>query len=262
MRLVRVIAAACLVLAFVIAPAAAEVTDVKSPRGGTVRILVEKADNPFVTVLLFAGGDGGLDMSTSGEIRNLKGNFLLRTRRHFRSHGANTAVIDAPSDRSSLSEFRDTEGHARDVGAVVRHLKDTLKLPVWVIGTSNGTTSAANAGVRLAASADKPDGVVLTSTRMATTRVATGVPDLALARIVGPVLIAHHKSDSCFVTPPERVPGLATALKNAKPVKVLWYEGGSGMKGDPCEARHYHGFIGIETAVVADIMAWIKNPAP
>jgi len=261
MRLFRVIVAACLA-AFAAATASAEVADVKSPRGGTVRILVEKADNPFVTVVLFAGGDGGLDMSTSGEIRNLKGNFLLRTRRHFRSHGANTAVIDAPSDRSNLNEFRDTEGHARDVGAVIRHLKDTLKLPVWVIGTSNGTTSAANAGVRLAATAERPDGVVLTSTRMATTRVATGVPDLALGRINGPVLIAHHKSDSCFVTPPERVPDLATALKNAKPVKVLWYEGGSGMKGDPCEARHYHGFVGIETTVVADIVAWIRNPAP
>ncbi|MBI2978720.1 MAG: alpha/beta hydrolase [Rhodospirillales bacterium] len=251
-----------LAIALAAATAHAEVEDVKSPRGETVRILVEKADSPFVTVVLFAGGDGGLEMSKAGEIHNLKGNFLLRTRRHFRSHGANTVVIDAPSDRHSLREFRDTEGHARDVGAVIRHLKATLKLPVWVIGTSNGTTSAANAGVRLAATADRPDGVVLTSTRMATTAIATGVPDLDLARITGPVLIAHHKSDSCFVTPPERMPGLQAALKNAKPVKVLWYEGGSGIKGDACEAYHYHGFRGIETTVIADIMAWIRNPAP
>ncbi len=51
-------------------------------------------------------------------------------------------------------------------------------------------------------------------------------------------------------------------LTNAKLVKVLWYEGGSGMRGSTCGAKHYHGFIGIEAKVVADIMAWIREPTP
>ena len=240
--------------------ARAGVEDVRTPRGETVRLLVEQGDNPWVTLVLFAGGEGAMNLSKSGEIGGLKGNFLIRARRHFRAHGANTVVIDAPSDRSDLGQFRDTEAHARDVGAVVSHLKAKFKLPVWVVGTSNGTTSAANAGVRLTGD-DGPAGVVLTSSRLTTTLRAAGVMTQDLGRIAVPVLIAHHKADACFVTPPDGIAGLKAALKNAKPVKVLWYEGGQDIKGDPCDAFHYHGFRGIETRVIADIMAWIRNPA-
>lgn len=243
-------------------PAAAQtVADVPSPRGETTRILVETAADPWVTVLLFAGGQGGLELSKDGAIGNLGGNFLIRTRDEFRAAGANTVVIDAPSDRSNLKNFRDTEGHAEDIGAVVRHLRASLKVPVWVVGTSNGTVSAANAGVRLAGDA-RPDGVVLTSTRLETNAYGTGVLDLDVEKITGPVLIAHHRHDNCHVTPPERIPDLAAGLTGARPLKVLWYEGGEGARGNPCHARHYHGFIGIEAKVVADIMAWIKRPAP
>jgi len=248
-------------LAFNFAAAAGTVEDVESPRGETTRILVETVDNAFVTLVLFAGGKGGMELSKSGDIGNLKGNFLIRARRHFRSHGANTVVIDAPTDRSDLSDFRDTEGHAKDVGAVIRHLKATLKVPVWAVGTSNGTVSAANAGLRLTGDA-RPDGVVLTSTRTETSGGGTSVLQMAIDKITGPVLIAHHKGDSCYVTLPSGVPDIVKVLTNAKPVKVLWYEGGSGVRGDPCQAYHYHGFRGLETQVIADIMAWIKNPAP
>ncbi|MBI1986656.1 MAG: alpha/beta hydrolase, partial [Rhodospirillales bacterium] len=142
------------------AAGAGVVEDVKSPRGPTSRILVEKPANAWVTLLVFTGGQGDLRISDSGEINNMKGNFLIRTNGDFVAAGAVTAIIDAPSDRSNLSNFRDTEGHARDIGAVIRHLKAKFKLQVWVIGTSNGSTSAANAGALLAATAERPDGVV------------------------------------------------------------------------------------------------------
>ena len=60
----------------------------------------------------------------------------------------------------------------------------------------------------------------------------------------------------------KRTENLKEKLKNAKPVKVLWYEGGSGMRGKYCQAFQHHGFVGIEEKVVADIMAWIKTPTP
>ncbi len=58
------------------------------------------------------------------------------------------------------------------------------------------------------------------------------------------------------------VGNLTEKLENAKPVKVLWYEGGSGMRGPDCRAYQYHGFIGIEEKVVSDIMGWIKSQTP
>ncbi len=46
-----------------------------------------------------------------------------------------------------------------------------------------------------------------------------------------PVLIAHHGTDACRVTPPNKVEHLKKALKNAGPVKVPIYRDGSGIKG-------------------------------
>ena len=43
---------------------------------------------------------------------------------------------------------------------------------------------------------------------------------------------------------------------------MLIYRDRSGIKGNPCQAYHTHGFRGIEAQVVADIMNWIKSPAP
>ncbi len=51
------------------------------------------------------------------------------------------------------------------------------------------------------------------------------------------------------------------ALKRARPLKTLLYEGGIAT-GNPCKARHYHGFNGIEDQAIADIAAWIKAPTP
>ena len=241
---------------------AAEVEDVKS-RGETTRLLVEKGDTPFVTVVLFAGRKGVMDISESGNIGWGSGNFLVRSRQHFQNHGAITAVIDAPTDeRHNLKDFRRTENHAKDVGAVIKHLRAKYKLPVWLVGTSRGTESVANAGLRL--KSDRPDGLVLTTTMLAYYGPWGGdyVTNMDIEKIEIPVLIVHHKKDECRVTPPDKVGDLREGLKNAKPVKVLWYEGGSGMRGSVCNAYQYHGFVGIEKKVVSDILEWIKSPKP
>ncbi len=239
-----------------------EVKDVKS-RGVTTRLLVEKGDNPFVTLVLFAGGKGIMDISDNGFIGWGLGNFLVRSRRLFWNQGAITAVIDAPTDkRKTLHGFRSTKNHAKDVGAVISHLRAKYGLPVWLVGTSRGTNSVANAGLRL--KSNKPDGIVLLATMLAYKRQWGGdwVTNMDINKIEMPVLIAHHKKDKCIVTPPGKVSILRKKLKNAKPVKVLWYEGGIGVRGNECEAQHYHGFKGIEKKVVSDIMGWIKSQTP
>lgn len=240
----------------------AGVQDVQS-RGQTTRLLVEKGDNPFAVVVLFAGGKGVLKITEDGGMGWGRGNFLVRTAKHFRKNGAITAVIDAPSDRPyDMYYFRSTEEHAKDVGAVIKRLRAEYSLPVWLIGTSRGTNSVANAGARLQG-ADRPDGIVLTATVTEPgNKDYDHVMMMALDKIELPVLIAHHRKDRCYVTSPGEVKGLKEALKNANPVKVLWYEGAKNPRGNECGARHYHGFIGIEKRVVKDIMAWIRNPAP
>ncbi len=239
---------------------AAEVQDVKS-RGETTRLLVEQGSKPWVTVVLFAGGKGVMDISEYGGIGWGAKNFLVRSRKYFQDKGAITAVIDAPTDhRDKLYRFRATEDHAKDISAVIKHLRGKYGLPVWLVGTSRGTVSVASAAVRL--QTEKPDGIVLTASVLVANPKGDYVLLFALDKIEIPVLISHHKYDECFKTPPDKVGELKAALTKAKPVKVLWYEKKGSKRGRACQARHYHGFIDIEEKVVSDIMAWIKSPAP
>jgi hypothetical protein len=48
-------------------------------------------------------------------------------------------------------------------------------------------------------------------------------------------------------------------LSRAPRKELLTFDGGTS-RGDPCEARAYHGFNGIEPDVVAKIAAWITRP--
>jgi hypothetical protein len=37
-------------------------------------------------------------------------------------------------------------------------------------------------------------------------------------------------------------------------------DGGSGPRGNPCEALHWHGYIGMERDAVSAIADWIRDP--
>lgn len=142
---------------------------------------------------------------------------------------------------------------------MIAHLRSAFDVPVWLIGTSRGTNSVANAAARLGTAG--ADGIVLTASMLAWNEKGDNVLDFDLDKISGPVLIAHHVDDECYVTLPEAVPELVSKLTDAGPVAVKLYEGGHGV-GNPCHAAHYHGFNGIEDQVIADIAAWIEAPAP
>ena len=89
--------------------------------------------------------------------------------------------------------------YVADVKAVIAWLRQELKLPVWLIGTSNGTRSAAYVATQLPPADGGADGLVLTSTVL-TDRRGVAVPAMALGRINVPVLVTHHRLDSCRVT--------------------------------------------------------------
>jgi len=244
---------------------ATEVVDIES-RGEITRILVEdpepyldfNKDPPEVkpetigVAVLFAGGGGVLKITEYGNVRKLSGNFLIRSANYFRENGFVTAIIDGPSDQAhSLYGFRGSSDHAEDIGAVIGHLRAKYTVPIWLVGTSRGTNSVANAAIRLNGE-NGPDGIVLTSSMLASNRKGDYVLQYDLDEIRVPVVIAHHRNDSCSVTPPHNVDDMAEDLEKARHVKVLWYEGGVDV-GPACQARGHHGFAGIEKQVVDDI---------
>lgn len=237
------------------------VVDVPTRPGVTQRFLLQQPADAKAAVILFAGGDGGVQIGPDGALGGMRGNFLVRTREAFAAQGLAVAVIDAPSDRQSqpfLAGFRQSAHHVADVKAVIAWLKHETKLPVWLIGTSRGTQSAAYIATQLAPADGGPDGVVLTASVLQDPR-GRPVPDMALERISVPVLVAHHRQDSCRACLFADLPRLTGKLKHLKKTETLVFDGGISA-GDPCQARAHHGFNGIEAEVVARIAAWIANP--
>jgi len=234
------------------------VVDIPTRPGVMQRILLAGPAHPKAAVILFAGGHGGLQISSNGSLQWGEDNFPVRTREMFAAHGLLTAVIDAPSDRQSppyLGAFRQTPKHVADVKAVIAWLKQQSKVPVWLVGTSAGTQSAAFIATQLPPAAGGPDGLVLTSTVL---RVAKGrpVPNMNLKKIGIPVLVVHHRQDGCENTPYAEIPSLMAGLSASPRKELLTFDGGQSRQ-NPCSALTYHGFFGIERDVVTKIAQWI-----
>jgi hypothetical protein len=192
-------------------PVSAQITrtiDLPTRAGVNQRILVISPEHPKAAVVLFAGGDGALMLDTDGRINKLAGNFLIRSRQRFADAGFITVAIDAPSDLPHLSGSRQTAEHVADVKAVIAWLRTQTKLPVWLIGTSRGTQSVGYVATQLTTPAEGgPDGIVLTASIVNDSRTRA-VPRMDLDRIRVPVLVAHHRQDSCRVCRFEDVPML------------------------------------------------------
>ncbi len=215
-------------------------------------------------VILFAGGRGVINLAEWNRQGDPTKNFLVRSRKLFAAQGFLVAVPDAPSDligADGLAGARLEEEHARDIRAVIRRLRRFTQGPVFLVGTSRGTISAA--GVAARAPAGELGGIVLTATvtRLNNRGDKDHVFKARLENIRVPVLIAGHEEDGCYVTPFEDSARLKRALSAAPSVEIKGYSGGGPYRGRECGSRHAHGFPGIEAQVVADIAAWIKSQA-
>jgi pimeloyl-ACP methyl ester carboxylesterase len=214
-------------------------------------------DGAKATVVLLPGGEGGIGFK--GGVPT-SGNFLVRSRDYFAAQGFNVAVVGKPSDRDDLdSGFRASAPHMEDLRVVVERLRKDLGQPVWLVGTSRGTISAAAAAIALDPSLLA--GIVLTSSVTNGSRF-TPVPGLALAEIRVPVLVVHHRRDACRSCVPHEAEHIVERLTRAPVKKFVMLDGGSGAGGDPCEPWHWHGYVGMEREAVEAIADWIRNPVP
>lgn len=233
------------------------VVDIPTRPGVTQRMLVISPPDPKAMVVLFAGGHGGLQFFPNGTFKWGGGNFLIRARQLFVDQGMMVVVVDTPSDHQRspfLQGFRQTAGHVADIKAVIDWSRQNAKVPVWLVGTSRGTQSAAYVATELSG-ADGPDGIVLTST-MLSDDIDRPVTAMPLDKVRIPVLVVHHELDGCKHCAFSAIPDLMDKLSNAPRKQLLSFKGGI-TKGDPCEAFAYHGFNGIEADVVQQITGWV-----
>lgn len=238
---------------------APRVVDLPTRPGVTQRFLylAPAGPAPRASAILLAGGHGGLLYDDAGRPAWGRGNFLVRTRELFVARGIAVAIIDAPSDRRTepyLGGFRQTREHATDVAAVIAWLRAQSAAPVWLVGTSRGTQSAAAVALALAGR-DTPDGVVLTSSIFVDPR-GRPVSAMPVERLALPVLVVHHRDDGCLATPYAMAAPFVARLAAAPRKALATIEGGVDV-GDPCEAQGHHGFAGVEDRALDAIADFI-----
>lgn len=219
--------------------------------------LIEPENQPRAIAIMFVGGEGNLGLQ-EGRLPKITNNFLMRTRLQVAAAGLRLAFPDTPSDqRKGLGNFRISADHAQDIAAVIQAVKAETDLPVFLISTSRGTISAANAAARL------PPGTIagLIMSSAITVRGNRGqayIQQLPVKDIKLPVFVIAHRDDGCYVTPPGNVASLLDAMPEAPRKDSLTLSGGAGAGGDPCGSQSAHGFLDSEEPAVKAMTDWIE----
>ncbi|HET7364242.1 MAG TPA: alpha/beta hydrolase [Burkholderiales bacterium] len=214
---------------------------------------------PQAVAVLYVGGGGSIRLRMEeGRVKFGARNFLPRSREEFARNAIVPVIIDAPSDRDELTDdYRASEANAADARAVVAELKKRYPgLPLYIVGTSRGTLSAAYVGRALG---QDVSGVVLTSTVFTSPprRAALSLAGFDYAGIRTPLLFVHHRDDSCPVTP------YSAAASVGHQYPLISVRGGKPAESSPCEPLAPHGFYGKEAETVDAIAAWmLKRPFP
>jgi predicted alpha/beta-hydrolase family hydrolase len=215
---------------------------------------------PAAVALLYVGGGGRINLREEGnEVKFGARNFLPRSAQEFARNGIVPVVMDAPSDQGELTEgYRMGAEQSADARAVLTDLHRRFPgLPVYLVGTSRGTISAAFVARALGR---EVAGVILTSTMFGSNnprRVAPNLRGFDYAAIAAPLLFVHHRQDECEHTP------YASAAQMASRYELISVRGGKPAESAPCEPLSAHGYFGREPQTVDAMAGWmLKRPFP
>lgn len=252
----KILSALCLSFISVTVLASEKLVQLELGRGNaTMPVYVMSNSSAKSTLILFPGGDADIGKTLFGKPGS--NNFLSRTRDIFQAEGFNVVVAYRPTDMSDLdTDYRISKQHIDEIERVVAYSKKEFNVPVWLVGTSRGTVSITAAAIALG---DAPiEGIVLTSS--VTARKHNGISSQEIASIKVPVLVIHHQNDECKICVPGDAAKIVGRLSSSPVSKYIEVNGGYSPTGNPCEAKHWHGFINYEKETVKLIAEWIKNP--
>lgn len=218
----RILVAACFLALSQLSSFAGEIL----PDLGTDAVLDRPKGKPRGSIILMPGGDGGLGITSDGEITALNGNSLIRNRRSFAAAGFATLSLSSTGSASSAIEAM-----------------RKIARPVIVVGTSRAATR-----MHRALSADA---LVITSGMLDDFMGNVGSADA-----LPPTLIVHHRNDYCRVTSPALVPEFQK-WAGAR-ARVVWLDGGA-EGGEPCQGNSHHGFAGIDGKMVGAVLGFARG---
>jgi len=226
-------------------------------------LLLQESSPVKAVALLFTGGYGLLKFPGEGaDVKwSPQGNsFVVINRLRFVDGETAAAVVDVPTDQWNIGatpKFRKSADHATDMRAVVADLKKRFPgARIFLIGTSQGSTSAAFVGKALGR---EVDGVVLTASVFVWAPAAWGflhdsnLTDFDYAQLQAPLLLVHHREDPCAITPYKP----AAELGGKYP--LISVAGGTPVQDNGCGPRGPHGFLGQEQEVASEIKNWMHG---
>jgi len=256
---------ALLLAGFAASAAAQEVVTLQTRPGVTLPFFIADMGGrkPEAAALLLIGGGGNIRLGVeNGKPKFNQGNFLPRSRREFIRNGILPVILDNPTDQQAgegmSDEFRESAAHVADIRAVRAELaKRYPGLPVFVVGTSRSTLSAAHLAKSLP---NDLKGAVLTSS-LFYSGVRQGSRQVLAAynwgQIKIPLLVVHHQDDACGATP------YFEAKRLASRYPLITVHGGKPPESAPCEPFANHGYFGKEAETVDAIAAWmLGKPVP
>ncbi len=237
------------------------IISVKTPSGLEQQGVLSKLDNantPKKLIVVVSGHPGVIRprINDQGKITTRQnGNFLVRSRHHLVSDQVITLLLDCRSDFESAcpDHYQASAERAKDIDELVREVKKRFPSieETWALSTSRGVLTTAGL-LKHAQSAYA--GIIHT----AGTYNKVREQGLDFGPFKTPQYIFHHRQDPCTITPYKDAVGLSKTWGAV----LLTVDGGSGFKGDPCQAFTQHGFAGLEEKVSVAIRRLVEMGAP
>ncbi|MEJ0096610.1 MAG: alpha/beta hydrolase [Methylocella sp.] len=255
------VAVACVAL---IVPTASEANDrldgsqqivrtLSLPNGERQRVLYITPPRPRAAIVMLPGGTGDIGLASDGTIAHGE-NFVVRTRRLWLDRGFAVLIPDALG--ANMRGERSSPDYAAVVGRLVAFAHTEAKVPVFLLGTSQGSIAAMNAASTL--DPGQIAGVVMTESVSREGKSGETVFDAHPERVQAPALIVANTDDACWVAPPQDAPRIAAAMTRSPDVKTIQVEGGS-LASKVCGSLSPHGYYGIEGKVVDIVAGWMVD---
>src|SRR5262249_1578607 len=256
----------CAVLAVAVSlaatPAKGQVDEIVSARleRHTIAALVTRLDGAKTFkhgIAIFPGHPGILKLheANAQPEYDQRGNFLVRSRRHWLDDETLTAVLDAPSDQwaSFHQGVRATPRYGADIAAILNEVSKRRGVAEGTfVGTSEGSVSAFYPARMNPALAKR---VILSSSVFSAGANGPGLTNANFGELSTPLLWVHHRDDPCQFT--QYRDAKSYAEKSMSPLVTV--RGGGPETGGACQARSHHGYVGVEREVVLAMRSWVKT---
>jgi len=208
-------------------------------------------------IALFPGYPGIMKISEEGGQPRfeLRGNFLVRSRRHWLDEETLVVVVDAPSDQwaTFTQQFRASPRYGMDVEALLKEVDRRFRVADWTfVGTSEGSVSAFHASRMNPLLARR---TILTASVFRSSLNGPGLATVNWTERSADLLWVHHQDDPCAYTSYRDAKEFSQ--RSRKP--LLTIRGGGPGRGAACEAFTAHGFVGVEPETVLAMRSWIKT---